>query len=76
MPQLVTLTFSSCKQGEIALWTGVNGYSFMYDRDGTTGMGLNMGMVYTIETGLFIRECMCYVCIAHLHPKVSEEEEQ
>ncbi len=68
------------KQEVIALWTGVKGYSStMYDREGTTGMGLNMGMVYTIETaqtGLSICERKCHVCIAHLDPKASEEEEQ
>ncbi len=48
----------------------------MYDREGTTGMGLNMGMVYTIEAGLSIHERKCHVCIAHLDPKASEEEEE
>ncbi len=32
-------------------------------------MALNMGTVYTTETGLSIHERKCYVCIAHLDPK-------
>ncbi len=58
------------RQEEIALWTGVEGYSSMYDREGTTGMGLNIGMVYTIETGLSIHERKSYVCIAHLDQRL------
>ncbi len=48
----------------------------MCDREGTTGMGLNIGMVYTIETSLSIHERTCYACIAHLDTNASEEEEQ
>ncbi len=48
----------------------------MYDWVGTTGMGLNMGMAYAIETGLSIHERKCYLCIARLDPEASEEEEQ
>ena len=33
----------SFAQEEISLWTGVKGYSSTYDKEGTTGMGLNMG---------------------------------
>ena len=47
----------------------------MYDREGATGIVLNMGMVYTIETGVSIRERMCHVCIAHLDPRASEGED-
>ncbi len=47
----------------------------MYDSEGTTGMGLNMGMVYTIETGLSYNEHKCFVCVAQLDPKASEQEE-
>ncbi len=48
----------------------------MYDREGTTGMGLNLGIVYTIETYLSIHQRKCFVCIAHFEPKASEAEEQ
>ncbi len=52
----VIITFSAIpiiinKQEEKALWTSVEGYGSVYDIKGTTGMGLNMGMVYTNESG-------------------------
>ncbi len=53
------------------VWTGAEGLSSMYDREGTAGMVLNMGKVYAIETGFSIHERKCYVCIAHLDPKAS-----
>ena len=43
------------EQETIALWTGVEGYSSLYDGEGTTGMG----MVYTIAIGLSIPERKC-----------------
>ncbi len=57
------------KQEEILLWTGVEDYSSIYVR-------IRKVPRTWVWCSISIHEHLCYVCIAHIDPKVSEEEEQ
>ncbi len=55
----------------------MEGNAPIHDRNGTWGMGLTMGISYTIVKGLCIGEYMyAILCIAHHDPKAYEQEEK
>ena len=58
------------EQEEIALWTGIIDNGSIHDRNGTRGMRLTMGIVYSIATGLLYWRM--YVCNMFVLPILTQ----
>ncbi len=73
MCAIVSFEYRYTQQEEIALWK-VSKAIVMYDWVGTTGMRLNIGVVYTIETGLSNHERVMFLLRTFTQRPASEKK--